>query len=127
MLRNSVDGAKLQGRSLDVPQSTKDTMEGANTSKQITDKSVNDKLAHNVSLADGGKDHTVAVGTPADPAGYVAEQNLQTKQEADKNFREIQGIQFNIAQEFFDATSIQRRPRGSLYTMLINNAENHVI
>ena len=64
-------------------------MEGANTSKQITDKSVNDKPAHNVSITDAGKDQAAAAGTPTGPAGYIAEQSLQTKQEADRNFRDI--------------------------------------
>jgi len=95
-LRNSVDAAKLQAYSLDIPQSTKDTMKGANVSTNLTENTINitinDKPANSISQtnnqADAGKGQAAAE-TPGGPAGYVAEQNLQTKQEAERNFRDI--------------------------------------
>lgn len=105
-------------------------MKGANISINLTENTINDKQANSISQtnnqADAGQGQAAA-DTPGGPAGYIAEQNLQTKQEAEKNFRDIQRVQFGIAQDYFDATSIQRAGRRSLYTTLISNNENHVI
>ena len=89
-LRNSVD-AKLQAHSLDIPQSTKDTMAGANVSTNLTEN-INDRPANSVSQTNNQTDAgqgQAAADTPGGPAGYVAEQNLQTKQEAENNARDI--------------------------------------
>ena len=75
-------------------------MKDANVSINLTENTINDKPAHSIAptnkYTDAGQDQAGAQ-TPGGPAGYVAEQNLQTKQEAEKNFKDIQRVQFGIA------------------------------
>ena len=74
-LRNSVD-AKLQAHSLDIPQSTKDTMKAADVSMHLTENTINERPAHSIAQTNNKADSgpaQAAAETPGGPAGYIAE------------------------------------------------------
>ena len=74
-LRNSVD-AKLHAHSLDMPQSTKDTMKGADVSTHLTENTINERPANSIAQTNNKADSgpaQAAAETPGGPAGYIAE------------------------------------------------------
>ena len=74
-LRNSVD-AKLHAHSLDMPQSTKDTMKAADVSMHLTENTINERPANSIAQTNNKADAgpaQAAAETPGGPAGYIAE------------------------------------------------------